>query len=40
MPPSALRTQLILCLLATERFGVFEAVRAARFLVLGYFNPN
>src|SRR5712692_1411356 len=40
MPHSALRTQLILRLLATGRFGVSEAVRVARFLVLGYFNPN
>jgi hypothetical protein len=40
MPHSALRTQLVLRLLATGRFGVSEAVRAARFLVLGYLNPN
>lgn len=40
MPYSAFRTQLIFCLLATGRFGVYEAVRAARFLVLGCFNPN
>jgi len=40
MPHSAFRTQLIFCLLATGRFGVSEAVRVARFLVLGCFNPN
>ena len=40
MPPSAFCTQLILRWFATGRFGVSEAVRAVRFLILGYFNPN
>ncbi len=40
MPHSALRTQLILRLLATGRFGVYEAVRAVRFLILACFHPN
>jgi hypothetical protein len=40
MPHSALRTRLILRLFATGRFGVSEGVRAARFVVLGYLNPN
>lgn len=40
MPPNVFRTQLIFCLLATGRFGVYEAVCAARFLVLGCLNPN
>ena len=40
MPHRAFRTQLIFCVLATGRFGVYEAVRAARFLVVGCFNRN
>jgi hypothetical protein len=33
-------TQLVLRLLATGHFGVYEAVQAARFLETVYFNPN
>jgi hypothetical protein len=40
MIDSQLCTTLILRLLTTGHFGVSEAVRAARFLVLGCFNPN
>jgi len=40
MVSTTICAHLVLRLLATGHFGVYEAVQAARFLEAVYFNPN